>query len=311
MPFRLHLMSASARQTTEVGDRLLGVLREVLDLTGRAARRRLDPSFWFPRPASAFGANLANAEVDVRGAPWGSQEPTMAFEMAKLSLIMIDDYLTSIRKLLEPPFPPLPIYGQEVLARSVLESAGSAFWLLDPQITVRQRVARTYLFFWEEAKTAIKDANKVGTAQDVANAQALLASILAQVDDLGLGHANKSFTIGGETLVSKTERVTALLAGKVSGGHEIVYSLYSAVAHGQMTGILSRRLDPPAAGAAQVMTITPRQLIGNVELAVIAFGQLQERLCIGGMGSGPREAANWLWENNVGRLLEDLKSRLV
>lgn len=114
MPLGCTLMSASVGQTTGVGDRLLGVLREVLDLTGRAARRRLDRSFWFPRPTSTFGADLANTEIDVHGAPWGSQEPTMAFEMAQLSMIMIDDYLTSIRKLLEPPFPPL-VNGHELL----------------------------------------------------------------------------------------------------------------------------------------------------------------------------------------------------
>lgn len=313
LPIKLHLMSALAGQTTEqTTDRLLAVLRETLDLTGRAARRRLDPSFWIPRATSTFGADLTNTEVDVHGAPWGSQEPTMAFEMARLSMIVIDDYLTSIRKLLEPPFPPLPMYGQEVLARSVLESAGFAFWLVDPQITVRQRVARTYLVLWDAAGRAVENAKKVGTTQDAASAQAHLDSILRRVDDLGLGHVKKPRRlIAEERLPSKTDQVTALLAGKVRGGHEIVYSLYSAVAHGEMTGILSRRLDPPASGATSVMTITPRQLVGNVELAVVAFGQLQERLCSGGMGSGPRELASWSWEHNVGRRLNAIKSWLV
>lgn len=48
-------------------------------------------------------------------------------------------------------------------------------------------------------------------------------------------------------------------------------------------------------------TLTPRQLTQSVELAVVAFGQLQQRLCLGGMGSTPDEVANQFWEHNVGR----------
>ena len=307
------MSTSSGQKAGAAGERMLEVLREVLGLTGRAARRRYEPSFWAPRPDSPFGADLSNTEVDVHGQPWGPDEPTMAFEMARLSILLIDDSLTSIDKLLAPPFPPLPMYGQEVLARSVLESAGFAFWLMDPQITVRQRVARTYLHFWEAAVTAVKNANVVGSTQDITGAQAHLASILRRVDELGLGHGknNGKTTIGGEQLPSKTARVTAVLAGKVRGGYKIVYSVYSGVAHGEMAGIMSRRLDPPASGMQPVMTITPRQLLGNVELAAAAFGQLQDRLCRGGMGSSPLEVANQLWEHNVGRRLHAIRSRLV
>ncbi|WP_148710016.1 hypothetical protein [Micromonospora sp. M71_S20] len=294
----------AAQTTSPDGDWLLGQLREVLDLTSRAAVRRLDPAFWQPRPGSTFRDELANTEVDVHGAPWGPQEPTMAFEMAQLSMLAVEDYLTGIRKLLEPPFPPpAPKLGSAVLCRSALESAGFAFWLMDPQLTVRQRVARTYLVLWDENKTALKNA-KAGAPPNIAQAQADLSTLITRIDDLGLARAPKPLSVSGETLPSKTERVTALLAGKVSGGHEVVYSLYSAVAHGEMTGILSRRL-------AGGWTITPRQLTQNVELAVVAFGQLQQRLCLGGMGSAPDEVANQLWEHNVGRRLLAVRRRLA
>ncbi|GHJ54426.1 hypothetical protein Nm8I071_37330 [Nonomuraea sp. TT08I-71] len=266
--------------------------------------RRLDAAFWRPRPGSVFRNELANTEVDVHGAPWGPQEPTMAFEMAQLSMLAVEDYLTAIRKLLEPPFPPpVPKLGSAALCRSALESAGFAFWLMDPQLSLRQRVARTYLVLWDENKTAVRNANKAGAPSDIAQAQAELSTLVTQIDDLGLGRANKPFSVAGETLPSKTDKVTALLAGKVNGGHDVVYSLYSAVAHGEMTGILSRRL-------AGGWTITPRQLTQNVELAVVAFGQLQQRLCLGGMGSAPDEVANQLWEHNVGRRLLAVKCRL-
>ncbi|MEU1647252.1 hypothetical protein [Micromonospora zamorensis] len=296
----------AAQTTTPIADWLLSQLREALDLTSRAAVRRLNPTFWQPRPGSPFHDELANTEVDVHGAPWGPQEPKMAFEMAQLSMLAVEDYLTGIRKLLEPPFPPpVPKLGSAALCRSALESAGFAFWLMDPQLTVRQRVARTYLVLWDEHRTAVKNATNLKAVPGIAQAQADLDTLVTRIDDLGLARATKPpRSVAGETLPSKTDRVTALLAGKVNGGHEIVYSRYSAVAHGEMTGILSRRL-------AGSWTITPRQLTQNVELAVVAFGQLQRRLCLGGMGSAPDEVANRLWEHNVGRRLLDVRRRLA
>ncbi|WP_431895748.1 hypothetical protein [Micromonospora haikouensis] len=297
-----------AAMTDPGADWLLAQLREVLDLTSRAALRRLDPAFWHPRPGSVFAAELANTEVDVHGAPWGPQEPTMAFEAAQLSLVAVEDFLTAIRKLLEPPFPPyVPKYGAAALCRSALESAANAFWLTDPRLTVRQRVARVYLLLWDEHNTAVKNATKALaakslTAQEVATTRADRDALLTRINDLGLGHVKQ--TVGGEALPTKTEKVTALLAGEVRAVHDVVYSLYSGLAHGDMTSILASRLGTG-------WTITPRRLTQDVEMAVAAFGILQERLCLGGMGSSPREAANWFWQHNAGRRLRDVHSRLA
>lgn len=296
-------------------DWMLAQLREVLDLTGRAALRRLDPAFWTPRPGSVFAGELANTEVDVHGAPWGAQEPTLAFEATQLSLVAVEDFLTGIRKLLEPPFPPyVPKFGTAALCRSALESAANAFWLTDPQLTVRQRVARVYLMVWDEHRTAVKNATKALAATglttqemaalqgDLDATQADLDALLTRIDDLGLGHVKK--TVGGETLPGKTEKVTALLAGEVRAGHDVVYSLYSAVAHGEMTGILASRL-----GAGWI--ITPRQLTQDVAMAVATVGILQKRLCLGGMGSAPDPLENELWERNAARRLRAVNSRLA
>lgn len=294
--------SPAAATTSPAAERLLSQLREVLDLTCRAAVRRLDPGFWQPRPGSVFALELANSEVDVHGAPWGADEPTMAFEMAQMSMFAVEDYLTGIRKLLEPPFPPyIPKFGTAALCRSVLESAGTAFWLMDPQLTVRQRVARTLLVLWDEHKSAVKNAAKAGTPQDLTKAEADRDALLARIDELGLTRTGSA--VHGERLPAKTDKVTDLLAGKVSS-HQVVYSLYSAVAHGEMTGIHSRML---TGGWA----LTPRQLTENVELAVGAFGQLQQRLCAGGMGGSARPVENWTWENNAGRRILAVRDRLA
>lgn len=295
-----------AAMTDPGADWLLAQLREVLDLTCRAALRRLAPGFWRPWPGSAYAAELANTELDVHGAPWGPLQPTLAFEAPMLKLVPVEDYLTAIRKQLEPPFPPyVSKFGSAALCRSVLESAGSAFWLMDPQVSVRQRVARAHLIVWDEHETAVRNARKEGTPQQLTKAQADRDAHVARVANLGLPptKVKNKLTVAGESLPTKTEAVTALLAGKVSS-HTVVYSLYSAVAHGELTGILSRRL-------AGGWTITPRQLTQDVELAVVGFGQLQQRLCRGGMGSAPDPLENEFWERNVGRRLLAVRSRLA
>jgi hypothetical protein len=291
----------------DVGGRLLTVLRETLELTDRLHQRSLEPAFWAPRPASVLDRELRNTEVDQQGTAWGPDEPTYAWEMARMSMVAVGDHLASIRKLLEPP---LPIYGQAVLARSVFESAAFAFWMTDPQITVRQRVARAYLVFWDEARTARKNAGKVGTPEDITAAQGHLDTVVARVNELGVTRAvvQGKETVEGQQIPTKTALIAALFAGDVRHGHQGIYSPYSSVTHGEMTGLLTRRLTVAAGGA--VLTITPRQLIENVELAMIAFRALHRRLCSAGMGAQPNLQAQ-LWEHNVGRRMQAIHRKLV
>ncbi|RZU46686.1 hypothetical protein EV385_6763 [Krasilnikovia cinnamomea] len=288
-------------------ERFLALLQETLELTGRAVRRDLEPGFWVPRPSSPFDADLANTELGAQGVAWGATEPTYAFEMAQLGMIAVDDLIAGIRKLLDSP---LPIFGQTVLARAAFENAATAFWLTDPQITVRQRVARAYLVIVDESSTALKITNEVGTSQQKAAAQTHLDTVRTHVTDLGLSltGSGKNLAIDGEKSPSKTARVQALFAGSVPNLYKVIYSLYSGVTHGEMTGLLSR-LHTPASGPT-VWTLTPRQLTENVELALVAYRQLRRRLTAGGMGTRS-DLPLQLWEENVGRRMQAIRARLV
>ncbi|SCL16403.1 hypothetical protein GA0074692_6816 [Micromonospora pallida] len=291
----------------ERAERFLAALRETLELTDRLNKRSLERQFWVPRPSSVFDRELQNTQVDKRGIPWGQDEATYAFEMAYMSMFAVGDHLAAIHTLLQPP---IPVLGQAVLARSVFESAAFAFWIMDPHITVRQRVARAYLVFWSEAKRNLKVTPKHETA-NVAAAQMHLDKVLGRIDELGLSRAG--VTVEGEQIPSKTVLVAELFADDLLQPHKNIYSPYSGVTHGEMTALMTRKLTPT--GADPVWSITPRQLTENVELAMAAFRALHRRLCFGGMGAqgmgGQPGLEHRLWENNVGRRLEAIHRALV
>lgn len=285
---------------------VLAALSKTLKLTDRLIKRSSGDDFWKPRPGSVFDCELQNTERDANGAPWGPDEPTMAFEAARVSLMYpIRDHLGSMRKLLKPNIPTL---GHAVLARSIFESAGFAFWMADPQITVRSRVARIYAVLWEIAKTNVKQSPPGDAA-----AQAHLASILARISELGFKivkvnpNKPKSPEIIDECgqIPTKTKWVENLFAGDIRSDYAKIYSPYSGIAHGELAALMTRRFVRP--GVDPVFSIEERQLTENIELSLAAIRPLYKRVCIGGMGTmgmgGEHGVEYRQWEHNVGRRL--------
>jgi hypothetical protein len=89
-------------------------------------------------PGSMGAREQANTETGP-GGPWGDIPPHTALSLAKMKLTVAADHIGSLHKLLQPP---LPLFGLMVMARASLEASAKAYWLLDPSISVRDRVAR-------------------------------------------------------------------------------------------------------------------------------------------------------------------------
>ena len=88
---------------------------------------------------STLAIELANAESGP-GGPWGSGPVKTAVSIGGLYLHTARDHLSSLSKLIDPPTTAL---GWALPSRAVLEGAARAWWLLDPTIGVRRRVARS------------------------------------------------------------------------------------------------------------------------------------------------------------------------
>jgi hypothetical protein len=262
-----------------------------VERTEQLINSSLEATFWTPRASSVFDFELQNTELDTTGVAWGPNEPKMAYEMAQLSLTAISDHFASIHKLLQPP---LSIFGQAVLARSIFESAGFGFWMTDPGIDVRTRVARAYSIFWEAARTHLREARKHGAAEEAA-AQAHFDSIKARIAELGFNTAkvnNKWIIVECGAMPTKTSWVEELFAGDLQHDYTKIYSPYSGVTHGEITALLTRLQSQGGAPAA--WTIEPRQLAQNVELPLVGFRTLFKRLSDAGMGIEPNtEFEEW------------------
>ena len=87
------------------------------------------------------------------GGPWAPEQ----FGAPTTSLVAfcswLGNYLRSLQLLLVPE---MALYGFQVIARSIIEGAASAAWILDPAINVRDRVIRAALLEHESILEARK-----------------------------------------------------------------------------------------------------------------------------------------------------------
>jgi len=83
--------------------------------------------------------------------------------------------------------------GIETEVRSALEAGSVAWWLLEPQLTARQRVCRMQLLRRNSAREYARSIDEVGEDPAVAGNETV-AGIEAECLALGLG----SFTAGGD-----------------------------------------------------------------------------------------------------------------
>src|SRR5690349_12470433 len=98
-----------------------------LQATLRFGQRHLGPAKWEPASGSEAAAELANAEVRPNGDPWGEDQPRTAYAAANLMMTGVLDNLSSIHQVLGSR---MPVIGPTVLARSAIEIASGAWWLM-------------------------------------------------------------------------------------------------------------------------------------------------------------------------------------
>lgn len=98
--------------------------------------RHLGSAKWEPRPGSPAAGELANTEVRQDGSPWGEDPVRTAYAAANLMMTGVLDNLAGLRQLLADQ---MPVIGPTVIARSAIEIASGAWWLMEPGIAARRR----------------------------------------------------------------------------------------------------------------------------------------------------------------------------
>jgi hypothetical protein len=94
---------------------------------------------WEPAPGSEAARELASNETRHDGTPWGEDPPRTAYAAANLMMTGVLDDLAGPWQMLDDQ---MSVIGPTVVARSAIEIASGAWWLMEPGIGVRRRVCR-------------------------------------------------------------------------------------------------------------------------------------------------------------------------
>lgn len=285
--------------------------RAALESTARFGRRHLGSAKWEPEPGSEAAAEIANTEVRQTGAPWGENPPRTAYAAASLMMTGVLDNLASIHKLIGIE---MPVIGPTVIARSAIEIASGAWWLMEPGIGVRRRVCRELVLSLESARRARQVAQEfqvhalahgVQAGQEITDALQQEAEVLQRIMDLGIAAPTSGFSPKVEN--EKAESATNATAGVLKdvlrkyGPGSSIYRTYSAVTHGTLYGLMNFTESGVAADGSKLLSwqLCPELLDSTVQMAIAAFDQTYRRINKV-MGWGKLE--HNLWEIKLGKI---------
>lgn len=136
--------------------------------------------------------------------------------------------------------PNMTSYSADVLCRAVLETSSLAWWLLDPTIDAKTRMARSLayrLHSAEQTKKAI-DALNLEPDDNPSEYGELPQAVMEDIASVGLptNQSGRPLFSKDEARLSYTNRVASLVV-QIWPQRDLPYAALSAVAHGEMLGL--------------------------------------------------------------------------
>ena len=127
----------------------------------------------------------------------------------------------------------------DVLCRSVLETSSLAWWLLDPEIDSKTRLARSLSYRLHSAEQTKKAIGALAPEDDPSEFGELPEAVM---EDIRAAHlptdgSGKVLFSAEERRLGYTDRVASLVA-EIWPQTKLPYAVLSAVAHGEMLGLL-------------------------------------------------------------------------
>lgn len=227
-----------------------------------------------PEPGSTADLEIFHNAERGPGGPWTPENVRRPYDISGgLLLMALGNYLRSLQLVLVPE---MALYGFQVLARSIIEGAASAAWVLDPAINIRDRVIRAALLEHE----SILEARKVESAGggDGSGYNKQILELRTRLALMGIAEYlnRKSVLIGfeGKTLAPKTDAASDLLRLLDIDHGEMWYRAISGVAHSVLYGVTQYLTGEPIPGTNRA-TLKPRlpldAVIGAVVLSINAY----------------------------------------
>jgi hypothetical protein len=167
-------------------------------------------------------------------------------------------------------------YVLNALARAAMEAGAQLWWLLEPGIGVRRRVARFWLIRASAARYLDDAVKKTDPAAPPGLYGETPAMVQAAVADLGLSYRERqsrngrwSWSCEGEALSGYTARATAFEAAVSMSA---AYAIYSAAVHAEWHAVIAGfRQEPLPRGGTVLVSRPDRAAAGGAILASAGF----------------------------------------
>jgi hypothetical protein len=215
---------------------------------------------------SPAAVEMGTVETGPAG-PWGNSPTLVVIAVAGIYRAAAYDHLGALGKLLEPP---VTVWGDVIVARAALEAGARLWWLLEPGLSGRQRVARAtteQLYSAQEFITAERE-----LPVEAGEAQTRLDLVVRYAEELGLksdlSKDGRLIGFEGERHAGFTKIVSGVLRTEHHAPGGAVARYYSAIAHGTMYGLLER-LTTTGDGLGN-LSIEPRLTLETLSLTVSA-----------------------------------------
>lgn len=233
-------------------------------------------------PGSPAAKEAANTETRKDGTPWGDRPVLTVCQFA----LMAAKYTVEMARCIAPLVREnRPAPGIEALTRTSLEAASVAWWLMQTNLTARQRVCRMLLLRRNNARELEESIAAVGASPTAAGREAV-AGIEAECDVLGLAPFGQGGNeLEGEVRLRYTARVELFINDV---GYLGAYNIYSGVAHAELAGLwrlfqqtssvvanrtpVYRARPNPEATFAAVDGALKAMMLGCMERFVLHFG---------------------------------------
>jgi hypothetical protein len=288
--------------------------RAALRATTGFAEKRLAALAWAPTPGSEASAELSNVETRSDGSPWGENPPRTAYAAANLMMLGVIDVLKSLERMLQSP---VPVIGPTVLARSAIEIASGAWWLMEPGIGARCRVCRELVASLTSARRAKQLADEyqepysrsgdpvpVEIAEMIAAGRQQEPWVLERITELGVAAPTSGYNpkIESEQADLATDVTADMLRPLLEANMQAkaFYRTYSAITHGQFYGLMSFMTPAVQSDGTPFLQWQPSLEIldSTVQFAIGAFRQTYQRIATV-MGWDQEDAELWKAEINT------------
>lgn len=210
----------------------------LIDELLEVVRRRLADEAWTPTFMSQAEREIRKTAVLPRigGGLWGRDPASTVYAAVEMLVHAVLDHVRSVHVLVGTGAPAVP--SVEALARSAIEAASTAWWLTDPKVSPRRRVARLYVVrrasenYYQDAAVKMRVVPDGGYGKSVADLDAYYR------DELGLTEtlSKKGNWAGSEQqlLPGYTQRVTDYLKATGHPDTSAVYTFLSGASHGEL-----------------------------------------------------------------------------